>query len=131
MFIVALRWLVSVLACGVAFAAVDLDREIVLTPAAGDMPVDLEIQRWQVRGHVLHNLHHFLEAERLARSLVDERGSPRDWALLGDALMEQGKLPEAITAIQRLVELKPGTEAYSRIAQVRWLTGDLSGATAA
>src|SRR5207244_1771942 len=31
-------------------------------------------------------------------------------------------------ALQRMVDLRPGAEAYSRIAHVRWLKGDLAGA---
>ncbi len=84
-----------------------------------------------LRGHVLHNLHHFREAEASARSLVADRGSPADLALLSDALMEQGKLGEAVTVLGRLVNVKPGVDAFSRIAQVRWLKGELAGATAA
>lgn len=81
-----------------------------------------------LRGHVWHNLHRFKEAETVARSLVGERGSPDDLALWSDTLMEQGRLAEAVGALQQLVNLKPGNEAYSRIAQVRWLKGDLRGA---
>lgn len=81
-----------------------------------------------LRGHVLHNLHRFREAEVLARQLVQERSLPNDFALLSDVLMEQGKLAGAIEALQQMVNLKPGIEAYSRIAHLRWLKGDLAGA---
>ena len=84
-----------------------------------------------LRGHVLHNVHCFREAETVARLLVIDRGRPEDLALLSDALMEQGKLAEAVDMLQRMVNLKPGVESYSRIAQLRWLKGDLAGATAA
>lgn len=84
-----------------------------------------------VRGHVWHNLHRFHAAERVARQLVTERGAPADWALLGDVLIEQGRLSEGIAALQRLMELKPGVEAHSRVAHVRWLKGDLAGAITA
>jgi tetratricopeptide (TPR) repeat protein len=84
-----------------------------------------------LRGHVLHNLHRFRDAEAVARQLVAERGLPMDLALLSDALIEQGKLTEGIAALQRMLNLKPGTEAFSRIAHVRWLKGDLAGAIAA
>jgi tetratricopeptide (TPR) repeat protein len=84
-----------------------------------------------LRGHVFHQLHRFAEAEKIARSLVQERGTPADLALLSDALMEQGQLPEAIATLQRLVNAKPGMEALSRIAQVRWLKGDVAGAIVA
>ena len=83
-----------------------------------------------LRGHVLNNLHRFAEAEKVARELVRVRGETADYALLSDALMEQGELGAAIEACQQLVNLKPGVEAYSRIAHLRWLKGDLAGATA-
>lgn len=101
------------------------------TAAASDARYGTSPASRLLRGHVFHNEHRFTEAEKLARDLSAERGAPEDWALLSDALMEQGKLSEAIAALQKMVNLKPGLEAYSRIAQVRWLKGDLPGATAA
>ncbi|MEY2879199.1 MAG: hypothetical protein RLZZ15_1579 [Verrucomicrobiota bacterium] len=84
-----------------------------------------------LRGHALHNLHRFTEAESLGRALAAERGTPADLALWSDALLELGRTAEAIPVLQRLVDAKPGVEAHSRIAHVRWLKGDLAGATAA
>jgi tetratricopeptide (TPR) repeat protein len=81
-----------------------------------------------LRGHALHNLHRFKEAEPLARELVGRRGLSFDYALLGDVLMEQGRLDEAAAAYQDMVDLKPGPQAYARIAHLRWLKGDLTGA---
>jgi tetratricopeptide (TPR) repeat protein len=83
-----------------------------------------------LRGHVQQNLHRFQEAERAARRLVAQRESPFDYGLLGDALMEQGRLDEAADAYQKMVDLRPGLESYSRAAHLRWLRGDLEGATA-
>lgn len=186
MFSFTLRPLVWWLACSAAFAATDLDRELVLAPHAGTGSDDVEIGRWQerarrddatpevyerlawsyvakarrtldggfyklaektadvlearfgpraesrlLRGHVLHQLHHFQAAESLARSLVAMRGSPADLALLSDVLIERGALAEGTKVLQQLVEAKPGVEAYSRIAHVRWLKGDPAGAIAA
>lgn len=84
-----------------------------------------------LRGHALHNLHRFGEAEALARAVIASHALPAGYALLSDVLVEQGKLKEGIAALQRLSELKPGTEAYTRIAHVRWLKGDLPGAIGA
>ncbi len=81
-----------------------------------------------LRGHVLHNLHRFKEAETLAHELVKARGLWFDYALLGDVLMEQGKLDEAVVAYQSMMDQKPGPQAYSRAAHLRWLKGDLPGA---
>jgi tetratricopeptide (TPR) repeat protein len=81
-----------------------------------------------LRGHVYHNLHRFQDAENVARVLVARRGIAFDYALLSDALMEQGKLTESVSACERMMALKPGVDAYSRAANLRWLTGDLPGA---
>jgi len=81
-----------------------------------------------LRGHVLHNLHRFDEAEALARRLVEQRGAWFDYALLGDVLVERGMLKEAIDAYQTVVNQRPGPQAYARVAQLRWLKGDLEGA---
>jgi tetratricopeptide (TPR) repeat protein len=81
-----------------------------------------------LRGHVLFSLHRFKEAEAIARRLSETRSAPFDHGLLGDALMEQGRLNDAVHAYQRMVDLKPGPQAYTRIAHIRWLKGDLEGA---
>lgn len=81
-----------------------------------------------LRGHILHNLHRFKEAETLARSLSAERGLSFDHALLGDVLLEQGRFDEAAVAYQKMMDLKPGLQAYLRAAQLRWLKGDSEGA---
>jgi tetratricopeptide (TPR) repeat protein len=83
-----------------------------------------------LRGHVLHNTHRFREAEKLARRLVDVRGGAFDHGLLGDVLMEQGRLLEAAASYQKMADLKPSLQSYSRAAHLRWLRGDLPGATA-
>ena len=81
-----------------------------------------------LRGHVLHNLHRFKEAEAVARQLLSTRQAPFDYGLLGDTLMEQGKLEEAARAYQRMIDLKPSPHSYLRAAHLRWLKGDLAGA---
>jgi tetratricopeptide (TPR) repeat protein len=81
-----------------------------------------------LKGHVLQNLHHFKEAEPLARALVTERGLPLDFGLLGEVLMEKGRLADAIEAYQKMIDLKPDMQGYARAAQMRWLKGNLKGA---
>lgn len=83
-----------------------------------------------LRGHVLDAEHRFREAEAIAAKLVATRGLAFDHGLYGDALMEQGKLDQAVEAYQAMMDLRPGPEAYSRGAHVRWLMGDLPGAIA-
>ena len=81
-----------------------------------------------LHAHVLQNLHRFKESETLARRLVQQRGLSFDYGLLGDALMEQGKLGDAVQAYQDMMNLKPDLRAYARAAHMRWLKGDLEGA---
>jgi len=81
-----------------------------------------------LRGHVLHNLHRFKEAEPLAQELAAQRGLPFDFGLLSDVLMEQGNLEEAIAACQKMVDLRPDLHSYARGAHLRWLKGDVAGA---
>jgi tetratricopeptide (TPR) repeat protein len=81
-----------------------------------------------LRAHVLQNLHRFKESETLARRLVEQRGLSIDYGLLGDALMERGKLSDAVEAYQLMMNLKPDLRAYARAAHMRWLKGDLAGA---
>jgi len=81
-----------------------------------------------LRGHVLQNLHRFSESEAVARELVSKRGLAFDYAVLGDALMEQGKLDEAVEVYQTMADLKPDSQAATRAAHIRWLKGDVTGA---
>ena len=81
-----------------------------------------------LRGHALHQMHRFKDAEPIARELVKTRGLSFDYGLLGDVLMEQGNLKEAIEAYQKMMDQKPNMQAYSRAAHIRWLQGDLKGA---
>src|SRR3954467_1131505 len=51
-----------------------------------------------LRGHALHQMHRFAEAEQIARRLVTLREFVLDYGLLGDVLMEQGRLTDAAQA---------------------------------
>ena len=64
-----------------------------------------------LRAHVLQNLHRFKESEALARLLVEKRGLSFDYGVLGDALMEQGKLGDAVEAYEQMMNLKPDLRA--------------------
>ncbi|HTD17400.1 MAG TPA: tetratricopeptide repeat protein [Chthoniobacterales bacterium] len=81
-----------------------------------------------LEGHVLQSLHRFKEGERVARRLVEVRKESADFGLLGDQLMEQGRLDDATSAYQKMVDLRPDLESYMRVAHLRWLKGDLEGA---
>jgi tetratricopeptide (TPR) repeat protein len=83
---------------------------------------------WLLHGHVLHQLHRFSDAEAIARRLVATREFVLDFGLLGDVLMEQGRVAEAATAYQKMIDLKPFYQSYTRAAHMRWIKGDLGGA---
>jgi len=82
-----------------------------------------------LRAHVLQSLHRFNEAEVLAQDLVGIRQRPFDYGVLGDVLIDQGKIRAGVAAYQKMVDLRPDLQSYTRAAHVRWLTGDLSGAS--
>ena len=81
-----------------------------------------------LRGHILQSVHKFKDAEPIARKLITIRNEAFDYGLLGDVLMEQGRLTEAVAAYQRMIDLKPDLQSYTRVAHMRWLKGDLEGA---
>jgi tetratricopeptide (TPR) repeat protein len=81
-----------------------------------------------LRAHALQSLHRFAEAETVARELVSLRERPFDYGVLGDVLIDQGKVREGAAAYQKMVDLRPDLQSYARAAHVRWLTGDLQGA---
>lgn len=81
-----------------------------------------------LRGHVLHQTHRFADAEAIARRLIAGREFVLDYGLLGDALLEQGRMAEAAEAYQEMIDLKPFYQSYTRVAHLRWLKGDLDGA---
>ncbi len=85
----------------------------------------LRISAWVAMGR-----HEFARAYTLARRF--RRTYPEDsWNLsvMGDALMELGRYAEAEKTLQKLVDLRPGPSAYSRVAYLRETRGDLDGAT--
>jgi tetratricopeptide (TPR) repeat protein len=81
-----------------------------------------------LRAHALQSLHHFADAEAAARELLSLRQRPFDYGVLGDILMDQGKVREGAAAYQKMVDSRPDLHSYARAAHVRWLTGDLKGA---
>ncbi len=85
-------------------------------------------EAWLLRGHVLQTHHRFADAEALARKLVAARAEAVDFALLGDALYDEGKISESAEAYQHMVDLKPSLDSYTRAANIRWIKGDLEGA---
>jgi tetratricopeptide (TPR) repeat protein len=82
-----------------------------------------------LRALVLLNDHRFEEARALAADRVAR--SPDDamaYGALSDALVDLGRIDEAISAAQAMMDLKPSAASYSRAAHLRWLGGDAPGA---
>ena len=74
--------------------------------------------------------HQFAAALKTAECL--RQRLPNDYqvyGLLGDAHIELGQYEQAASAWQRMIDLRPGPAAYSRVAYLRKLYGDLQGAT--
>jgi tetratricopeptide (TPR) repeat protein len=76
--------------------------------------------------------HRFGEARRLAeRARGLAPASVDALGVLGDALVELGRYPEAFAAFDRMATLKPSLASYSRVSYARELLGDTHGAIAA
>lgn len=50
------------------------------------------------------------------------------YGVIGDALLELGRYPEAFEAFQTMVDTRPGLASYARVSYARELMGDVSGA---
>ena len=84
------------------------------------------------RGMLALALHNF----RAALAIGDKIQSLNAYKAAGlgvrvDALVELGRYPEAVTALQQMVDLRPDLESYSRVSYVRELHGDPAGAIVA
>jgi tetratricopeptide (TPR) repeat protein len=81
------------------------------------------------QGTVALARHRFSDALDLgtrARDLAP--ANPRAWGVVSDALVELGRYPEALDAVQHMVDLRPDLGSYSRVSYQRELRGDLDGA---
>ncbi|MDP3713657.1 MAG: tetratricopeptide repeat protein [Mycobacteriales bacterium] len=76
--------------------------------------------------------HDFADALRLAdAALRDNDFSATTYGVKTDALVELGRYAEAARAVDRMVQLRPGTDAYARLSYVLELRGDVAQAKAA
>ncbi len=76
--------------------------------------------------------HRFPEALELATKL--QQKYPQDaflYGVLTDANVELGNYDEAAKNVQKMVDLKPNMESYTRVSHIRSLYGDTDGAIAA
>src|SRR5215207_515904 len=73
--------------------------------------------------------HQFADALTLARrARRADRGSLAPFPVMVDALIELGRYDAAEQTLRRMIDLKPGLAAYSRVSYFRELHGDLPGA---
>jgi tetratricopeptide (TPR) repeat protein len=90
-------------------------------------PQNPEARKFKASLHL--TFHRFPEALELGTKLQKE--FPNDafvYGVLADANVELGNYAEAINAAQKMVDLKPNTASYARVAHLRSLHGDHEGA---
>ncbi len=68
--------------------------------------------------------HHFGEARKAAEELVAIRGESIDYALRGDAAMEQGDLAAAEGDYLEFLKRSPSLPSYARWGHLNWLLGN-------
>ncbi|MGI8594590.1 MAG: tetratricopeptide repeat protein [Solirubrobacteraceae bacterium] len=84
------------------------------------------------RGRLRLSLHDFkgaLADARRALAAAPDANAP--YPVLVDALVELGRYDDAERALQTMIDRRPGASAYARVAYLRELRGDLSGAAEA
>ena len=94
----------------------------------------LEIEPKNVQARKLNaslnlTFHRFEEGLKIGQEL--EKEFPQDafvYGVLTDANVEMGNYKEAIAAAQKMVDLKPNSASYARVAHLRSLHGDSKGA---
>lgn len=83
----------------------------------------------KIQASLLLTFHRFDEGLEAGKKLQPEH--PQDafiYGVLTDANVELGNYEEAIDAVQKMVDLRPNMESYSRVSYVRSLHGDSDGA---
>lgn len=73
--------------------------------------------------------HKFSEALNLTRELAETRsGNVAVYVAMTDAQTELGQYEEAVKTAQKLVDMRPNATSYTRVAHLRSLYGDTTGA---
>jgi len=73
--------------------------------------------------------HRFLEAKQTAQKAVSANPSQAlAYGVTGDAEYELGEYSECVEAYQKMIDLRPSTASYCRVAYYRRLIGDIDGA---
>lgn len=76
--------------------------------------------------------HQFQEALEWAEkaNLISPYNSS-NYGVMGDALIELGRYPQAFNAFQKMIDTRPDLSSYARVSYARELTGDINGAISA
>lgn len=83
-------------------------------------------------GSLALSRHRFRDALALGRRAVAASpATARNYGVMGDALIELGRYPEAFRAFDRMEALRPGLSSYARTSYARELRGDHAGAVRA
>jgi tetratricopeptide (TPR) repeat protein len=86
----------------------------------------------KLRAKLQLTYHRFREALETARRAQKVRDDDHDvWGQIADAYVELGDYPLAVQAAQRMIDLRPDSSAYARVAYLRSLHGDIDGAVQA
>lgn len=75
---------------------------------------------------VYHRFDEALGAARQAKEIQPD--DPQNYGAITDALIELGRYDEAFESARKMMNLRPGTNSYSRAAYLRELEGDVKGA---
>ncbi len=76
--------------------------------------------------------HQFSDAlEWGQRAVASDSYKAAGFGVLADAYTELGRYPEAVDAVQQMVDLRPDQTSFARVSYQRELHGDLEGAIAA
>jgi tetratricopeptide (TPR) repeat protein len=101
--------------------------ERAITEALRLDPANLQARK--IRASLYLTFHRFADGLALGKEL--EKEVPADPFVLGvitDAQTELGNYPEAVIAAQKLIDQKPNSSGYARVAHLRSLHGDHAGA---
>ena len=82
-----------------------------------------------VKANIANGRHHFLEGYQLINLAIKK--NPKTVSYYGikaDAEIELGKYDDAVATLQTMSDMKPNYSSYARIAYIRELYGDISGA---
>ena len=107
--------------------ALNAEAEAALDKAREIDPTDLALRKLTASLHLTN--HRFKDGLAAGNELLTEIPSdPFVYGVIADAHTELGNYDEAVKAAQKMVDLKPNSQSYARVAHLRWLHGDHKGA---